>query len=79
MLTLLKTGLVCFFTFMTLAEGGGKRQVYRKFRDVYVPTLKANYILWPAVQIINFRFMPLQFQIVCATSSLHMVKFANLL
>lgn len=49
---------------MTVAEGGGKRQVYRKFRDVYVPTLKANYVLWPAVQIINFRFMPLQFQIV---------------
>lgn len=28
-----------------------------------MPTLKANYILWPAVQMINFRLMPLQFQI----------------
>ena len=56
-------GLCCFFTFMTVTEGGGKRQVVKKFQDVYVPTLRANYILWPAVQIINFRLMPLRFQI----------------
>ncbi|KAI1630439.1 hypothetical protein EDD37DRAFT_104521 [Exophiala viscosa] len=56
-------GLSCFFTFMTVAEGGGRKEVVRKFQDVYVPTLRANYILWPAVQVINFRVMPLQFQI----------------
>ncbi|EXJ82146.1 hypothetical protein A1O1_08215 [Capronia coronata CBS 617.96] len=56
-------GLSAFFTFMTVAEGGGTRDVIRKFQDVYLPTLKANYILWPAVQILNFRVMPLQFQI----------------
>lgn len=49
---------------MTLAEGGGKRAVVRKFQDAYAPALKANYMLWPAVQILNFRIMPLQFQIV---------------
>jgi len=57
-------GLACFFTFMTVAEGGGKRAVTRKFQDVYVPALKANYMVWPAVQIINFRVMPIQLQIV---------------
>ncbi|KAK7511535.1 TRAPP trafficking subunit Trs65-domain-containing protein [Phyllosticta citriasiana] len=56
-------GLACFFTFMTVAEGGGKRAVTRKFQDVYVPALKANYVVWPAVQILNFRVMPIQFQI----------------
>ncbi|KAF2813281.1 uncharacterized protein BDZ99DRAFT_252899 [Mytilinidion resinicola] len=56
-------GLACFFTFMTVAEGGGKRAVARKFQDVYVPALKANFIVWPAVQILNFRVMPIQFQI----------------
>ncbi|KAF2746396.1 hypothetical protein M011DRAFT_445152 [Sporormia fimetaria CBS 119925] len=56
-------GLGAFFTFMTVAEGGGKRAVQRKFQDVYVPALKANYMVWPAVQIINFRLMPIQFQI----------------
>ncbi|OJD18851.1 hypothetical protein AJ78_01184 [Emergomyces pasteurianus Ep9510] len=56
-------GLVCFFTFMTVAEGGGRRAVVRKLQDVYTPTLRANFMLWPAVQIINFRVVPIQFQI----------------
>lgn len=62
-------GLVCFYTAMTVAEGGGKRAVYNKFRDMYVPTLKANYAVWPAVQIINFRLMPVQFQLVSTPST----------
>ncbi|PGH15548.1 hypothetical protein AJ79_02330 [Helicocarpus griseus UAMH5409] len=56
-------GLACFFMFMTVAEGGGRRAIVRKFQDVYTPTLKANFLLWPAVQILNFRVMPIQFQI----------------
>ena len=56
-------GISAFFTFMTLAEGGGKKHIIKKFQDIYIPTLKANYMLWPAVQMINFRLMPLQFQI----------------
>ncbi|KAL1306660.1 hypothetical protein AAFC00_005334 [Neodothiora populina] len=56
-------GLGCFFTFMTVAEGGGRKAVARKFQDVYVPALKANYIVWPAVQMLNFRVIPIQFQI----------------
>lgn len=49
---------------MTIAEGGGKRALGRKFQDVYMPTLKANFMLWPAVQVLNFRVVPIQFQIV---------------
>ncbi|KXG45662.1 Mpv17/PMP22 [Penicillium griseofulvum] len=56
-------GLACFFTYMTIAEGGGRRALTNKFRDVYLPTLKANFVLWPAVQILNFRVVPIQFQI----------------
>lgn len=56
-------GVAAFFTAMTLAEGGGKRGVSQKLRDMYVPTLKANYLLWPAVQVVNFRLMPVQFQL----------------
>jgi Mpv17/PMP22 family protein len=50
---------------MTVAEGGGRRAVQNKLRDMYVPTLKANFMVWPAVQMINFRLMPMQFQLVC--------------
>ncbi|KAL9071634.1 MAG: hypothetical protein Q9161_004059 [Pseudevernia consocians] len=56
-------GLAAFFTFMTVTEGGGRRAVTRKFQEVYLPSLKANFLLWPAVQILNFRVIPLQFQI----------------
>lgn len=56
-------GIAIFFTAMTVAEGGGRRAVSNKLRDMYVPTLKANYLVWPAVQLINFRLMPLQFQL----------------
>lgn len=58
------TGLAWFFTIMTIVEGGGKRAVTQKLKDMYLPTLKANYLVWPAVQMINFRLMPLQFQLV---------------
>jgi hypothetical protein len=57
-------GIACFFTVMTVTEGGGKRAVAHKLRDMYIPTLKANFMIWPAVQIINFRLMPVQFQLV---------------
>lgn len=56
---------------MTVAEGGGRRAVAHKLRDMYVPTLKANYAVWPAVQIINFRLMPVQFQLVSCKSRRH--------
>ncbi|KND92023.1 Protein sym1 [Tolypocladium ophioglossoides CBS 100239] len=52
-----------FFVTMTVAEGGGRRAVTNKLRDMYVPTLKANYVVWPAVQIVNFRLMPVMFQL----------------
>jgi len=56
-------GIATFFTVMTVAEGGGKRAVAHKLRDMYLPTLKANFMVWPLVQIINFRLMPIQFQL----------------
>jgi len=56
-------GLAFFFTFMTVAEGGGRKAVGKKFQDVYLPALKANFIVWPAVQMLNFRVIPIQFQI----------------
>jgi len=56
-------GLAAFFTFMTVAEGGGRKAISRKLQDIYIPSLKANWMLWPAVQILNFRVVPIQFQI----------------
>lgn len=62
---------------MTVAEGGGRRAVTRKFQDVYMPALKANFMIWPAVQLLNFRVMPLQFQIVCTPENVTDLACAN--
>ena len=59
---------------MTVAEGGGKRAVMRKFQDVYLPALKANFIVWPLVQVLNFRVIPIQFQIVSADLHIDHIK-----
>lgn len=56
-------GVGLFFVVMTVAEGGGRRAIVNKLRGMYVPTLKANYVVWPAVQVVNFRLMPVQFQL----------------
>ncbi|CAK7213656.1 hypothetical protein SBRCBS47491_001879 [Sporothrix bragantina] len=56
-------GIAWFFTVMTVTEGGGRRAVQIKLRDMFVPTLKANFTVWPAVQLINFRLMPVPFQL----------------
>ncbi|KAI8968243.1 hypothetical protein BDF20DRAFT_895190 [Mycotypha africana] len=57
-------GLVLFFTVMGLAETGGRWEgVREKFRDAYAPALIANYKVWPAVQFINFKFMPLPYRL----------------
>jgi hypothetical protein len=58
------TGLALFFVFMTVTEGGGSKAVRKKFDGIYVSALKSNYVVWPAVQILNFRVIPLQFQLV---------------
>lgn len=65
-------GIACFFSVMTVAEGGGRRAVAHKLRDMFMPTLKANFMVWPAVQIINFRIMPVQFQLVGSDTPLKM-------
>ncbi|KAI8997522.1 hypothetical protein BDB01DRAFT_771437 [Pilobolus umbonatus] len=56
-------GLVVFFTAMGFSEGGGWDGVKEKFRDAYAPALIANYKIWPLVQLVNFKFMPLQYRL----------------
>jgi len=42
---------------MTVAEGGGRRAITRKMQDVYVPTLKANYVLWVSWCLVPYNIM----------------------
>ncbi|KAG0178120.1 hypothetical protein DFQ29_003936 [Apophysomyces sp. BC1021] len=56
-------GLTLFFTVMGYAESGKWRGVQEKFHDAFVPALITNYKIWPLVQFINFKFMPIQYRV----------------
>ncbi|KAF3933488.1 hypothetical protein ABW19_dt0207144 [Dactylella cylindrospora] len=49
--------LLCFFTGMTVLEGG---DVGEKLRRSYWSTLRTNLVVWPTVQFVNFKFVPLE-------------------
>lgn len=52
-----------YFAYNGYLEGGCVDAVKYKFRFAYIPTLIANYKLWPAVQLINFYLVPLPYRV----------------
>ncbi|KAF9929329.1 hypothetical protein FBU30_001690 [Linnemannia zychae] len=56
-------GLVMLFSGLTVLEGGGVQQIKDKLHNTFIPTLKANYLVWPMVQLVNFSVMPLQLRL----------------
>jgi protein Mpv17 len=50
--------IASFFTFTTALEGKSPSQIHDKLKENFLPSLKANYFLWPAAQLINFTFVP---------------------
>jgi len=57
-----------FYGYMSLMEGKNLRETKYKIQQLYWPTLKANWILWPAVQALNFSIVPLKFQVPLVSS-----------
>lgn len=60
------TFISVFLSSMAIMEGGSPKE---KLEKNYVPALQANYMLWPFVQLVNFKFVPLA----------HRVLFVNLI
>ncbi|KAF9901331.1 hypothetical protein EC991_006258 [Linnemannia zychae] len=56
-------GLAMLFTGLTVLEGGSLQQIKDKLNNTFIPTLKANYLVWPMVQLVNFSVMPLQLRL----------------
>ncbi|PWN24938.1 hypothetical protein BDZ90DRAFT_268667 [Jaminaea rosea] len=56
-------GLVCFVGAMGAMEYGSWPGVKAKFSDMYMPALLANWQVWPLIQLVNFRFVPLRFRV----------------
>ena len=49
-----------FLSSMAVLEGGSVKD---KLDKSYVPALTANYMIWPFVQLVNFKFVPLHHRV----------------
>ncbi|KAJ1026911.1 hypothetical protein NDA16_002204 [Ustilago loliicola] len=56
-------GLALFTGSMGFMERGSVDGVKAKFGEMYIPALLANWQLWPLVQLVNFRYMPLKYRV----------------
>ncbi|SJX63256.1 related to SYM1-protein required for ethanol metabolism [Sporisorium reilianum f. sp. reilianum] len=56
-------GLALFTGSMGFMERGSIDGVKAKFGEMYIPALLANWQLWPLVQLVNFRYMPLKYRV----------------
>ncbi|KAK0551317.1 hypothetical protein OC861_002409 [Tilletia horrida] len=56
-------GLVMFVGSMGIMEGRSLSGIKDKFSEMYFPALLANWQLWPLVQLVNFRFVPLRYRV----------------
>lgn len=52
-----------FFTAMGLMEGLSPAVVWEKLKAQMVPTLEANYKVWPAAQMVNLYLVPLNLRV----------------
>ncbi|OCH96583.1 hypothetical protein OBBRIDRAFT_717993 [Obba rivulosa] len=56
-------GLALFISSMGVMEGRDLPHIRAKFKDMYTPALIANWQVWPLVQFVNFRYMPLPYRV----------------
>ncbi|CAG8437093.1 2388_t:CDS:2 [Funneliformis caledonium] len=56
-------GLFLFFGSIGILEGKDFKGIKQKFEEAYLPALKTNYTVWPLVQFVNFKFLPLRYRV----------------
>jgi len=56
--------LVGFFTISGALGGLSKQEIKKSMEDKFFNVLLKNYTIWPMATIINFRFVPTQYQVV---------------
>ncbi|RLN24327.1 hypothetical protein C2845_PM07G39740 [Panicum miliaceum] len=60
--------LLLFFSYVGLGQGRSVEQVKEDVKRDFIPALVLGGMIWPAVQIANFRFIPVRYQLLCFLS-----------
>lgn len=55
--------LIYFICFMGFAEGNTWEVIYLRVNRLFLKLLLANWQVWPIIQLINFKFMPLRLRV----------------
>ena len=54
------TNMALFLSSMAIMESSDPKE---KLKKSYIPGLKANWMIWPAVQAVNFKLVPLEHRV----------------
>jgi len=52
-----------FFFWANFWEGHSWPTIVKRYKENIGETMKANYVLWPAANVINYKFMPVDLRI----------------
>ncbi|EFP81262.1 uncharacterized protein PGTG_06883 [Puccinia graminis f. sp. tritici CRL 75-36-700-3] len=55
--------LIYFICFMGFTEGNNWEVIYARLNRLFLKLLLANWQVWPIIQLINFKFMPLRMRV----------------
>jgi protein Mpv17 len=48
---------------MGVMEGHSMESIKLKYVNLFPPAIRANWTVWPIIQFVNFRFMPLPYRV----------------
>lgn len=54
------TNLFIFLSTMAIMEGGSPKE---KLQKTYTTILEKNWMVWPFIQVVNFKFVPLEHRV----------------
>lgn len=60
--------LAVFTVILSAVQGMNSHQIKERLSNDFIDVLKANWMIWPAAQCINFALIPLRYQVIFVES-----------
>ncbi|KAG8995071.1 hypothetical protein FRB94_009481 [Tulasnella sp. JGI-2019a] len=48
---------------MGVMEGKNGNEIVQKYQEMFIPVTLSSLKVWPAVQLVNFRYLPLSYRV----------------